>query len=466
MASVNRRAPAKAPIFTAEGARAVRTSTLGALTRTLMSCLLWENEFYESGTSIAQRIAELTLQVTPQEAAGAAIEARTNMHLRHAPLWVARALAQGTPEQRAVVKDLLPAIIQRPDELTEFLALYWKDKRQPLAAGVKKGLAAAFRKFKPETLAKYNREGAVRLRDVLFLSHAKPINAAQKKAWKQLIDGTLPAPDTWEVALSAGANKEQTFRRLITEGKLGGLALLRNLRKMQNEDVSPDVIRYGLATADFSRVLPFRFLAAAKFAVGFESEIEAAMFRTLEQTQILPGKTIIVIDVSGSMYGSPVSTDSDMTRAEAAYVLAMILREVCETPRIYATAGNDYSRQHATALVPSRRGFALRDALAEQARALGGGGIFLTPVMRHIEGLEKTADRIIVITDEQDCAIGAGDAPAKAKPFGVTNYLLNVSSHKNGIGYGPWLHIDGWSEAVVHYIQSRVPSRSRTTDLR
>ena len=92
-------------------------------------------------------------------------------------------------------------------------------------------------KFDAYQLAKYDRDGPVRIRDVLFLVHAKPKDAAQEKVWKELVDGTLAAPDTWEVALSAGKDKRETFERLIAENKLGGLALLRNLRLMQNAGV-------------------------------------------------------------------------------------------------------------------------------------------------------------------------------------------------------------------------------------
>ena len=92
-------------------------------------------------------------------------------------------------------------------------------------------------KFDAYQLAKYDRDGAVRIRDVLFLVHAKPKDADQEKVWKQLVDGELASPDTWEVSLSAGKDKRETFERLIAENKLGGLALLRNLRLMQKAEV-------------------------------------------------------------------------------------------------------------------------------------------------------------------------------------------------------------------------------------
>ena len=71
---------------------------------------------------------------------------------------------------RALVGETLARVIQRADELTEFLAIYWKDGRVPLSGQVKKGLAAAFGKFDAYQLAKYDRPGPVRLRDALFLA--------------------------------------------------------------------------------------------------------------------------------------------------------------------------------------------------------------------------------------------------------------------------------------------------------
>jgi 60 kDa SS-A/Ro ribonucleoprotein len=33
-------------------------------------------------------------------------------------------------------------------------------------------------------------------------------------------------------------------------------------------------------------------------------------------------------------------------------------------------------------------------------------------------------------------------------------YVINVGCYKNGVGYGAWTHIDGWSEAIVEYIRA------------
>ena len=251
--------------FTLEGARAVRFTPEMELKRALMNCLLWEDQFYEDGVAIADRIKTLVPKVAPARVAQLAIEAREVMKLRHAPLLVIREMAR-SEKHRALVADTLAQVIQRPDEMTELLAIYWADalgpmqqrKRQPVSAQVKKGLARALTKFDAYQLAKWDRDGAVRIRDVLFLVHAKPKDAEQAKVWKQLVDGELASPDTWEVSLSAGKSKRETFERLIDERKLGGLALLRNLRLMQTAQVPRETIAGAIEAMRTDRILPYR----------------------------------------------------------------------------------------------------------------------------------------------------------------------------------------------------------------
>src|SRR6185369_8318585 len=209
---------------THEGAPAKHISAEQELRRSVLACLLWENQFYEDGVEIAGRIKELVPKVAPEKVAALAVEARTAIKLRHAPLLLVREMAR-LASHRALVAETLERVIQRADELSEFVALYWSDGRAPLSAQVKKGLAAAFPKFDEYALAKYNRDSPVKLRDVLFLSHAKPRDEAQAELWKRLVEGELATPDTWEVALSGGADKSRAWERLLAERKLGALAL-------------------------------------------------------------------------------------------------------------------------------------------------------------------------------------------------------------------------------------------------
>src|SRR6266850_423093 len=189
---------------THEGGPARRITAELELRRSVLVCLLWESQFYEDGVAIAGRIAELVPKVAAEKVAALAVEAREQMKLRHAPLLLVREMAR-LKTHRHLVAETLARVIQRADELSEFVALYWSEGRQPLSAQVKKGLASAFTRFDEYALAKYNRAAPVKLRDVLFLCHARPLDKTQAALWKRLVEGELTTPDTWEVALSSGA---------------------------------------------------------------------------------------------------------------------------------------------------------------------------------------------------------------------------------------------------------------------
>jgi 60 kDa SS-A/Ro ribonucleoprotein len=423
--------------FTHEGARARRFTPEMELKRALMNCLLWENQFYEDGVAIAERIKALVPKVDPARVAALAIEAREVMKLRHAPLLVVREMARHE-KHRVLVADTLAQVIQRPDEMTELLAIYWADalgpqqqrKRQPVSAQVKKGLARALVKFDAYQLAKYDRDGAVRIRDVLFLVHAKPRDADQEKVWKQLVDGELASPDTWEVSLSSGKDKRESFERLIAEKRLGGLALLRNLRLMQKAEVPRQTIADAIDAMRTDRVLPYRFITAARYAPDFEPELESAMLKSLKGYVRLPGRTRLLIDVSGSMFAT-LSTQSEMTRAEAACGLAILAREVCDEVEIF-TFSNDVVK------VPPRRGFALRDAVINSQ---SHGGTYLGKAVTEID---RKGDRLIIFTDEQ-----SHDKVSDPKGRG---YMVNVASYQHGVGHDAWTRVHGFSEAVIAWI--------------
>jgi 60 kDa SS-A/Ro ribonucleoprotein len=424
------------PKYTHEGAKAKNISKSEELRRTVMACLLWEDTFYENGEAVADRIKSLVSELPGDFVSSLAIEAREKMKLRHVPLLLTRELARHPKKsEREYVSETLARVIQRPDELTEYIAIYWKDGKEPLSAQSKKGLAKAFLKFNEYSFAKYNRDGAVKLRDALFLSHAKPENFAQAELFAKITNGTLQTPDTWEVALSSGADKKETFTRLLKEEKLGALALLRNLRGMTEAGVSPEVIKTGLKKLDVSRVLPFRFISAAKYAPQFESEIEETMLKALSDTPELTGKTVLLIDNSGSMYGTPVSKKSEIDRSEAACALAILLREICEDVTVVAFSGEPH-------LVPSRHGFALRDAIRNTER--GGTNTESAKLFADKSGY----DRLIIVTDEQSHQSLSNPLP------GTKAYVINVASYQNGVGYGKYNHIDGWSESVIEYIQA------------
>ncbi len=450
MAKLNKKSSEKKSKTTHEGAKASIITPEQELRRSVMASMLWENSFYEDGVTQAKRIAGLIDKCDPEVVRDIAIEARNNMKLRHIPLLITREMAKNDKTKRFVA-ETLNNVIKRADETTEFLAIYWMDGRQPLSNQVKKGLGKSIKRFDAYQLAKYNRKGPVKLKDVLKLTHPKPDSPEQEKMWKDLINDELKAPDTWEVKLSAGESKKDTFTRLLKEKKLGYMALLKNIRGMDEVGVSPTLIKDALkAGAGKGKILPFRFITAYNHApTKYHAALEEAMLTMVNKEEKLPGKTILAVDTSGSMYHSKVSAKSEMTRMDGAAALAMLMKEVCEEVVIYDTAVS-------TKKVPDNiHGFKLATTLKNDTLGTGHGGIYLVKCMDTIHAEHPDATRVIVFTDEQDCGSDRSNAPAKANAFGDKNYLVNVATYENGIGYGDkWLHVHGFSESIVDYIKT------------
>jgi len=406
-----------------------------------MACLLWENTFYESGVEIAERIRSLANDVDPEVVAALAIEAREKMHLRHAPLWLVCALLRPSP--RGISGDAAAScvarVIQRADEIGELLAMYKQMYARPdrrrgcvLAAPLKRGIAEAFAKFDEYQLAKYNRKDREwRLRDAAFMCHP-----TRTELTDRLTHDSMETPETWEVGLSAAKSpdeKRAVWERLLEEGKLGGLAFIRNLRNMADVGVNDAAILRAFAEIKWRRILPFRFLAAAKHAPRWEPQLDAAMLSACADMTKLSGRTVILIDTSGSMDGN-LSAKSDINRIEAAGALAVLCREVCDDARVVV-----FSRT--VMEIAARRGLPLIDAVMKHER----NATHLGAAIRFCDGIG--GDRIIIVTDEQS-------HDQVSSPKFPRSYCCNVAAYNNGVGYGgKWsAHIDGFSENVVRWI--------------
>lgn len=416
---------------TFEGGPALPTSSpIRELRRAVASCLLWEDNFYESGEEIGARIRKLAAQCDPTDVVKLAVEARTEMNLRHAPLWLITGLF-GRKDPVVGLSDGVAAVIRRADEPGEILAMYRKaTKSKAFPAALKRGIAKAFVKFDAYQLGKYNRKVEFGLKDVLRITHPKPQDEAQAALWKSVIDGTLASPDTWEVELSTGKDKKATFERLIGDGKLGYLALLRNLRNMVDSDVNPALVRNAIeARKGAHNVLPFRYVAAARHAPRYEPSLDKALIASIENMPHFLGETIVLVDVSGSM-NEKLSGKSELTRADAAATLASII------PGHVRVFTFDTSVRE---LAP-RKGMA---GVAEIKRRVGGG-TYLGAAVEHVNQFPH--DRLIVITDEQS-------ADTVREPRAKHAYMINVAGYRHEVGYGKWTRISGFSENVLRFVR-------------
>lgn len=441
------------------GAPAAILSSKQQLERLVMASLLWEDNFYSDGKSVAQSIRELVPYCTVIELTHIVIKARAEQKLRKMPLFICVCMLKHAG-LKAEVRWILPRIVTRADMILDFLDIYANENGgnvKPLSNVAIESLAGCFNKFNEYQYAKYNNPSRpIRFKDAMLLSHPKP-NPGKEKLFHDIVCNELSTPETWEVMLSAGMDKKEVWTSLITQGKLGGLAFLRNLRNMQRAKVPEDVIQQGFEQLKSNMLLPINFISAALTAPKFGTEIEYAMTKSYESLPKLQGNTLFFIDVSGSM-NRRMSSKSNMTRLDCAIAMVLLAENQCQNVDIICTAGNDNLCKHASVMLdePSK-GFFLKDQIEAASKIVGNGGIFTAQALNWAK--EKYGnhdyDRIIVFSDSQDMDT-VYDSDYTPTPFAKFNYICDVSSEKHGINYnGTWTaEISGWSEHFLTYINS------------
>lgn len=452
-------------IFTHENARALITTPINRLRRTVLSCMLWEKSFYEDGQSAADRIAELVPHVKTHDLHELVIQARTKMFLRHVPLLIILEMCKH--EQHKIgLSHLIPKIIRRPDEIGEIISLYWRDGRKMLPNQLRKGLAKSFKNFDEYQLAKWNKDAEISMQDAIRLAHPKPENAEQSELWRRVANKELSTPYTWETVLSKddGRSKAEKWNELIHSGRLPVMAFIRNLRNMEKAGLDRHVVSSKLAECRPGYTLPFRFVTSAIINPQFAGSIERVMMKRIrDKAGSLKGHTCILIDVSGSME-DPITSRSEVERIKAASGLAIVLAEMCEYHTIVTFSeeiieiGNKRgldmigqiwnSQEHRGTLLGlaikcmfGRRG----DAKSTLVEKWYSGKATMNQITKPSLGINPT--RLIVITDEQ-----SHDEVKYPKELSGNGYMINVATYQNGVGYGKWIHIDGWSDAIAEYI--------------
>lgn len=346
-----------------EGAEAfVLTPELDLYTAVVTASL--DDKFYETNDERVERIVSLIAKVDPLFVAQLAVYTRTKMHLRSVPLLLLVELAKVHSGDNLVSRAVAQTVL-RADEITELLACYQsrnpssdpRKKLGKLSHQIQVGLQQAFNRFDEYQFAKYNRDGLeVTLRDALFLIHPKAKDEAQQALFDKITNKSLAVPYTWETELSAlGQNKfendeqrAQAFRNkweeLIDSGKVGYMALMRNLRNILESDVSFEHIGRVCDTlkdpdaVPNSKQLPFRYLAAYRELQEITLPSTAAVLSALEQATLSSAtnikgfgadtKVLLACDVSGSMCRA-ISARSKVENYDIGLMLAMLLKNRC-----------------------------------------------------------------------------------------------------------------------------------------
>ncbi|MEL6556749.1 MAG: TROVE domain-containing protein [Bacteroidota bacterium] len=316
------------------------------------------NSFYEKGSDRLERITRLIGKVDPVFVARLAIYARDKMNLRSVPLVLVTELSK-RHNGDSLVKKATARVIRRADEITELLAYYQLSnarngdkKLHKMSKQIQKGIADAFNKFDEYQFAKYNRKTEITFKDALFLTHPKAANETQQNLFDKIISGNLETPYTWEVELSelgkqsftTEIEKARAFRKkweeLITSGRLGYMALMRNLRNILEANVEASAIRTVLnrlsdpAEIRKAKQFPFRYLAAYNELVELKLNYVSAVLKALEKAIKISAENIsgfdletrilLAADVSGSMF-TPVGRKGKIRCYDIGLVLSMLM---------------------------------------------------------------------------------------------------------------------------------------------
>ena len=321
--------------------------------------------FYEKQDERTNRIAQLVGKVSPEFVAQLAVYTRTEMHLRSIPMLLLVELAKVHNGDNLVARAVEKTVL-RADEIMELLMCYqWRnptnDERKKLgklSRQIQNGLQRAFNRFDEYQFAKYDRDNLeVKLRDALFLVHPKAKDEQQQALFDKIVNRQLEVPYTWETELSAlGQQKfdseekkleavREKWEELINSGKLGYMALMRNLRNILQADVSlleMQKVASRLSDAEQvakSKQLPFRFLSAYREIEKVKSTHTTALMNALEaavkcSASNIEGfdentRVLLASDVSGSMW-SPISQRSTIRNYDIGILLSMLLRNRCK----------------------------------------------------------------------------------------------------------------------------------------
>lgn len=347
-----------------EGARAYAMTPELELYSAVVTASL-SDTFYEKQDERVNRIAQLIGKVSPEFVARLAVYTRTEMHLRSVPLLLLVELAKVHNGDDLVAKAVEKTVL-RADEIMELLMCYqWRNpsgdarkKLGKLSRQIQNGLQRAFNRFDEYQFAKYDRDSLeVKLRDALFLVHPKAKDEKQQVLFDKIVNRQLEIPYTWETELSAlgqrkfesEAQKQEAVREkweeLINSGKLGYMALMRNLRNMLQADVSLlEIQKVASRLSDAEQVakskqLPFRYLSAYREIEKVNSAHTTMLMNALEVAVKCSAKNIegfdentrvlLASDVSGSMWSS-ISYRSTIRNYDIGILLSMLFRSRCK----------------------------------------------------------------------------------------------------------------------------------------
>lgn len=464
---------------THEGGAGYQRDTKSELFLLAITNMVSEHTFYETAGQRDARYEDLVARATLEDPAwtGRLLAwLRGEGNLRSAALVGAAVFAKTRLEagHEGISRQVVDSVLQRPDEPGEMLA-YWRSRYgRAIPKPVKRGVAdAVARLYTERATLKYDTDSrGFRFGDVLELVHAAP---ARDRPWQgDLFAHVLdrrhgrdnPVPDSlkmlrerarlWDIPQGERAKmlrawdtaaavylREAGMTWEALAGWLNGpmdavaweaiiptmgyMALLRNLRNFDQAGVSDThakIVAEKLADPEqvaASRQFPFRFLAAYQTApsLRWSWPLEQALNHSLINVPELPGRTLILVDRSASMW-TRLSAKSDLLRSDAAALFGTALAMRAQHADLVQYGTH-------SALVPFRRGESVLPIVRDRFTEMGG-----TNTWGAVRQQYRGHDRVVIVTDEQAHDSYGRDYHPGGMSRTMPIYVWNLAGYRAG----------------------------------
>lgn len=317
----------------------------------LVTFLFGNDTFYESSDQKVKRLRLLTanlVKVNEVDFMANTIKyARMTMDIRTVPVMAAVMLADELRKQDKMylaMRPLVRDVIQRADQIKDMYAyaLTMFGDKKALPTAVKRGVGDAFNKFNEYQFAKYKGNGeGVKLRDVLWLTHPVPVDTLQGELFERIMKDALAKPGTWENELSENGqldvdeqrSKKDVWTDLIVSHKLGFMALVRNLRNMQEAGVDRTVMKDHVLARIMTReevlkskMFPFDLVEAynAVTDAQIKNALSKAIDLSVENLPLLGENVWVLVDNSSSMHNIPTDRETGRPMGAAPAITASL----------------------------------------------------------------------------------------------------------------------------------------------
>ena len=400
---------------------------------------------------------------------------KTNAELKRIERLQRLADGHNYPHMRQLVAD----VIQRADQITDMYAyaleVFGDKKKVPMA--IKRGVGDAFNKFQEYHFAKYNRDGAVKFRDVLRIVHPEASSVEQGAIFEKIMKESLEVPYTWETELSrngqlpVGERKTNTqlWSELVSSGKVGYMALLRNLRNIQQAGLPAEVLREHVTSviSDPKRVarskqLPFDFVEAYNIVKDLDSKMATAVSKAIDLSvanmPVLGRKVWLIVDFSGSMGHDPMegyggySTSQQSAISTATLLAAALIKANGDADNLAVTLFGS-SAKTLKSIDSNNSVLAIKKELLGQRTGGIAGSTNFRAALDQKSSLGFEPDTIIVLTDGEVNGFPYGTLKTIAGK-NVVKLAVNLSvatttpmSQNDG-----WYSVAGWSPAMFKWI--------------